>query len=212
MTMINRRFFSAAALILPMALSAAAALAGDEGLYEDVFDPQSSFVRVLAPGQPFAAVDGRRLSEFTAGLSSYVNVMPGTISLAYSGGTLDMAIMPSSHYTVVVMGGAAPVILTDDLKLNPARSDVSLYNLTSEAVDLYVPAARAVALKAVPPMQARSVALKAPLTLDFVSQSGGADIAMTPAVELKRRGGVSIVLTDSGAGHSAVAVANSYAR
>ncbi len=211
--MINRRRILAAGLALPLAFTAGASLATDAGLYEDVFDPQSSFVRVLAKGQGFAAINGTRVTDFTGGLSPYVNVMPGTIALAHAGGSENLTIAPSTHYTVILNDGAAPQVLTDAVQRNPAKSDVSLYNLSAEgAVDLFVPAARATALHAVPAMGAKSVALKAPLTLDFDFKAGDATLARVAAVSLERRAGVSIVLTGAQGGYQAVAVQDTYLR
>ena len=103
--------------------------------------------------------------------------------------------------------------MTDMLQLNPAKADVSLYNLSAQdGVDLYVPAARAVALQAVSANSGKSVALKAPLTLDFDMKNGERTLASVASVALKRRSGVSIVLTGAEGGYSAAAVANSYMR
>ncbi len=212
--MTTRRHFLATGLTLPICLAASSAIAaGDEGLYGDVFDPQSSFVRVLSTGRPFAAVGNTRLDDFTAGLSPYVNVMPGTVGLTHASGTSELSIDPATHYTVLLRDGADPMIMTDMLQLNPAKADVSLYNLSAQdGVDLYVPAARAVALQAVSANSGKSVALKAPLTLDFDMKNGERTLASVASVALKRRSGVSIVLTGAEGGYSAAAVANSYMR
>ena len=212
--MINRRSLLTTSLAFGVIAPVSPILAaGDTGLYEDVFDPQSSFIRVLAPGQAFAAVGGTRLSDFDGGLSDYVNVMPGSIALTHAGGTTDLQVAPSTHYTVLLQDGAAPLTLVDDLKLNPAKADVLLYNLSNrDGVDLFVPAARAVALKAVPMTGSKSVALKAPLTLDFDFRSGDETLASVAAVELKRRAGVSVVLTGANDRFAAVAVPNTYKR
>ena len=178
-----------------------------------MFDPQSSFIRVLAADQAVAAVAGKRLTEFDAGLSAYVNVMPGTVDITHSGGTTNLAVQPSTHYTVILRTGAQPQVVVDDLKLNPGKSDVSLYNLSNrDGVDLFVPAARAVALKAVPMVGSKSVALKAPLTLDFDFRAGEQTLTSVAAVKLERRAGVSVVLTGAEGGYAAKAVQNTYLR
>ncbi|WP_371156015.1 hypothetical protein [Jannaschia sp. 2305UL9-9] len=211
--MTNRRRFLATGLTASLLLGAPRAFANDDGLYEDAFDPQSSFIRVLAPDQAFASIGGTRVTDFDAGLSAYVNVMPSTLSVAFADGATDLDVAPATHYTVIARAGSAPLVLIDDLKMNPAKSDVSLYNLSGQdGVDLFVPAARAVALSAVPMAGAKSVALKAPLTLDFDFRAGEMVLASVPAVELKRRAGVSVVLTGDAGAYSAVAVPNSYLR
>lgn len=211
--MTNRRAFLASGLAMAFVLSASAALANDDGLYEDVFDAQSSFVRVLTSGRPFAAIGGRRLEGFTAGLSAYVNVMPGTVSLTHSGGTTDIPLAPGTHYTVLLGDEAAPVAMTDALQRNPAKADVSLYNISAASpVDLYVPAARAVALSGVPGIASSSVALKAPRTLDFDFCQGEEKLVTLAAVELKRKTSVSFVLSGAEGAFSAAAVPNTYVR
>lgn len=209
--MFNRRTFMTTTLTV--GLMGTSVFAGDEGLYQDAFDPQSSFVRVLSPEQTFASIGGKRITDYNGGLSSYVNVMPGSIELTHSGGTLPLSIAPSTHYTVVLQAGASPTVLTDTLELNPAKADVALYNLSNEGdVALYVPAARAEALKAVGAGATKAVALKAPLTLDFEMRRQGQTLAAVQGVALKRRGGVSFVLTSASGGYTAAAVANSYLR
>ncbi len=212
--MINRRSFISSGLAIAfVAPGTFAHAAGDDGLYASVFDPQSSFIRVLAPDQAFAVVGGTRINELDSGLSAYVNVQPGVVSVAHTGGTTDLTVAPATHYTVVLQQGAAPLVLVDDLKLNPAKADVSLYNLsTRDEVDLFVPAARAVALKAVPVAGSKSVALKAPLTLDFDFRVGDETLVSVAAVELKRKAGVSVVLTGGNGQYAAAAVSNTYMR
>lgn len=209
--MYNRRTFMTTTLAA--GLIGTSLLANDEGLYQDAFDPQSSFVRVLSPDQSFASIGGQRITDYSGGLSSYVNVMPGAVELTHAGGTLSLSIAPSTHYTVVLQANAAPVVLTDVLELNPAKADVALYNLSGEGdVALYVPAARAEALKAVGAGATKAVALKAPLTLDFEMRRQGQTLAAVQGVSLTRRGGVSFVLTGASGGYTAAAVANSYLR
>lgn len=211
--MTDRRTFLATTLAAALAWPATGVLAGDAGLYEDVFDPQSSFVRVLTTGQPFAAIGGTRIASFTAGLSGYVNVQPGAVDLTHPGGTQTLTIAPATHYTVILRDGAAPQILVDGVARNPAKSDVSLYNLSAEAgVDLFVPAARAIALHAVPALGGKTVALKAPLTLDFDLRRGETTLASVPAVALERRSGVSLVLSQAAGGYAAAAVPDTYLR
>jgi len=57
----NRRTFLFASLALTA--TANTAYAGDDALYADVFDPNSSFIRVLAPGETFASIDGKTIPE-----------------------------------------------------------------------------------------------------------------------------------------------------
>ncbi|MCT4372643.1 alginate O-acetyltransferase AlgF [Yangia mangrovi] len=216
--MITRRLFlaggSAAALFASIAsIAPSAARSGDEGLYRDVFDPDSSFIRILAPGQSFAAVDGKTIRDFTSGLSGYVNVMPGPITVSFSASSIDFVVAPSSHYTVVVPAQGEPLVTQDMLEMSPAKCDVTVFNLTPQpALSLYVPLAKAVAIDNLEPVESRSVALKAPLTLDLELRDGSQALATIAAVELKRKTGVTIVLTELDGTYSAAAVPNFYIR
>lgn len=204
--MIRRTFLALGAATLAMP-----ALAADDGLYPDVFDPNSGFVRVLAPGERFATIDGKTLRDLEAGVSAYVNVMPGDVEVALSTGTTRIAVAPGAYYTVVLTDGAAPKILQDAMENSPAKSDVAFYNLTGDdAVELYVPLAKATAIGDVPAFSGKSVALKAPLTLDFELRAGGATLASVEAVELKRKAGVSIILTELDGAYRAFAAPNVY--
>lgn len=211
--MISRRICLSRVILGSLCFAASTALAGDGALYEDVFDPNSSFVRILAPGQTFGSVNGNTLNDLQNGVSGYVNVMPGLIPVSFSDGSMDVEVGPSRHYTVVKMPGAEPEVFEDELELSPAKADVSLVNLTSQdPVNLYVPLARAVAIENVPSSEMRSIALKAPLTLDFDLRTGEESLASVSAVELKRKSGVTIVLSQNDEGFEAFAVPNTYVK
>ena len=196
-----------------LALGAGPAAAGDDGLYEDVFDPQSSFIRVLAPEQAFAAIDGGRVDDFEAGLSSYVNVMPGEVDIVLADTSTSLDVAPSTHYTVIFGDDGEPEVVVDALELSPAKADVTLVNMTErDGVELFVPAARAVAIPGVAASAASSVALKAPLTLDFGMRAGDETLATVAAVDLRRQSGVTVVLTGTGGAYEAVAIPNGYVK
>ncbi|MEM6695322.1 MAG: alginate O-acetyltransferase AlgF [Pseudomonadota bacterium] len=187
-----------------------AAYANDDGLYADVFDPNSSFIRVIAPGQTFATIGAKTLRDLEEGMSPYVNVMPGDIPVSLGSLETSVTAAPGAYYTVVISDGAATV-LEDEVTGSPAKSDVTVYNLAgAETVELYVPAAKATAIDAVAPLSGASVALKAPLTLDFELRSGGDTLASVAQVELKRKAGVSIILTQAGDTYRAFAAPNVY--
>jgi alginate O-acetyltransferase complex protein AlgF len=185
--------------------------ADDNGLYEDVFAPNSSFVRVLAPGQSLVSINGTTINDIQDGVSAYINVMPGDVTVSLSNGATTLNAQASTHYTVVVTGGEFTGTLVDAISNSPAKSDVSFYNLTDvTTAELYVPLAKAVAIADVNALEGKSVALKAPLTLDFELRTAEGILATVPQVALKRRSGVSIVLTGSDGSYSAIAATNGY--
>ena len=79
-----------------------------------------------------------------------------------------------------------------------------------ELVDLFVPAANAVAIGGVSSLEAQTVAVRAPLILDFELRTDGDVIAEVAQVELERGAGVSIVLIDGSDGVLAQVIENSY--
>lgn len=213
--MINRRtMMFAASLCAATSVTASFpsfARAADDALYQDVFDPNSSFVRVLAQKEAFAAINGETVRDFQAGISNYVNVMPGQIEVTLSGAGTVVDVAPSKHYTIISKEDGTLEVVEDSLSLSPAKADVSLYNLTGvTGIDLYVPIAKAVAIKDVGSEGSKSVALKAPLTLDFDLRSGTESLASVGGVELKRKTGVTIVLSENSGSFSAHAVQNTY--
>ena len=155
---------------------ATAGLAQDGGLYEDVPDPSASFVRVVAAAPTNAVIDTKTFDQLDGGISGYVVGADGTKTL-----------------------------VPEDITSNPAQAVISFFNLSDlPKVDLYVPAAKAVALPGVPMNGAANVALKAPLTLDFEVRDGDKVLASLPAVDLQRRGGVAIVLRGTAGNYTVV--------
>lgn len=180
-------------------------------LYEDVADPNSSFVRVVAPGQTVASINGKNVRDLASGVSDYVNVMPGEIDVVLPNGTGTVDAGPSTYYTVIFTEDGETQVITDDITNSPSKADISVYNLTDTPdIALFVPQANAIAIEDIGPMQGQSVAIKAPLTLDFELRSGEEVLASVAAVDLARGAGVSIVLLQTADGYSAFATANSY--
>ncbi len=198
-------------LAAAFAVQAGHAFANDDGLYEDVFAPNSSFVRVVAPGQSFVAIDGTTLRDIETGVSGFVNVMPGDIAISASSGSTSLEAGAGAHYTLIMLQDETVEIIEDKIANDPAKADVTLYNLSgAEDVELFVPLADAVAIEGVGSMSGETVSLRAPLTLDFEVRSGGETLTVVSGIDLQRGGGVSIVLTESGDGFSAEATTNTY--
>ncbi|WP_045997471.1 alginate O-acetyltransferase AlgF [Loktanella sp. S4079] len=203
----KRPFIAAIAAVLTQVSPSLA----DDGLYQDVADPNSSFVRVLAPGQTVASIDGESVRDISSGVSDYVNVMPGEIDVVLPSGTGVVEVSPSTYYTVLFTEDGQTEVITDDITNSPSKADISVYNLTDTAgVEVFVPQANAVALEGIEAMQGQSIAIKAPLTLDFELRAEGEVLATVSDVDLIRNAGVSIVLLQADDGYSAFATANSY--
>lgn len=198
----------AAAMLLS---SATFALAQDDGLYDAPVDPNSSFVRVLVPGSAVAVVNGTTVDNVTDGLSAYVNVQPGDIPVSAGDVSGSVTAEPGTYYTYAWSVEGEPLVLQDSPATDPSKATVYFYNLSDLAsVDLFVPTAKVKAIEAIAGDTAKSVALKAPLTLDFEVQADGQPVATVASLDLKRRGGVSIVFTGSNGSYTATAVENAF--
>lgn len=189
------------------------AAAQDDGLYDAPVDPNSAFVRVLVPGSAVAVVNGTTVDNITDGLSAYVNVEPGDIPVSAGDVSGSLPAAPGTYYTYAWSVEGEPLVLEDAPSSDPSKATVYFYNLSDLAsVDLFVPTAKVRAIEAVAGDSTKSVALKAPLTLDFEVQADGKPVASVAALDLKRRGGVSIVFTGSNGSYSATAVENAFYR
>lgn len=198
-------------LSIAVLVSLTSSAIADDGLYEGVFDPNSSFVRVVAPGQAVAAIDGETLRDLELGISKYVNVMPGDIEVVLPDGTVTVQAASSQHYSLLMTEAGETQIVIDEITNSPSKADVSFYNLTElEGIDLYVPQANALAISNVDPIQSRTISIRAPLTLDFELKSGDKVIATISQVELQRGAGVAILLKPNGDDFEAVQFSNVY--
>lgn len=200
--------------LLLSALPVPAALAQDAGLYEDVADPNAAYVRVITAPNSTALIQTTSLPGIASGISPYVAIPEaGEVRITVGATETVVTVAPGSWQTFVVAPDGTANLLTDAVAASPAQADVSFYNLSDlPAVDLFVPAAKAVAIGAVPVGRSGSVALKAPLTLDFEARDGATVLAAVTGVELRRRDAVTFVLRGSAGSYDLVATANSIAK
>jgi hypothetical protein len=207
--MINHGWIKAFALTLAVTVGLPA-FAQDGGLYEDVPDPNASFVRVVANNLTSAVIQNTALNDMPAGVSGYVVVNePGEISITAGIDESKVKVEPGKFYSFVVGADGTKTLVPENTSSSPAQAVVTVFNLSDKpTVDLFVPAASAVAVKGVGVNSSSSVALKAPLTLDFEIRDGDTVLASLSAVDLQRRAGVAIVFRGS-AGAYDVAMAPS---
>ena len=193
MTM-NRGWIKAFTLTLAVSV-ALPALAQDGGLYEDVPDPNASFVRIVGANVTSAVVDSTAFGDLPSGVSGYVVVpQPGEISITDGVDETKVTVEAGKYYSFVVGADGTKTLIAEDISSSPAQAVVTVFNLSDKpAVDLFVPAASAVAVKDVGMNSSSSVALKAPLTLDFEVREGDTVLASLAGVDLQRRGGVAVV-------------------
>jgi hypothetical protein len=189
-------------------------VAQDASLYEDVANPDASFVRVVDAKSPVAVIQSVSFDKIEAGVTPYV-VIDGDTEVQITAGetTATEAVQPATFYSFVVGADGTSALVVDKINRNPAQADVTFYNLSDIAsADLYVPQAKAIAIEGVKPNGGGAVALKAPLTLDFEVRDGETVVATVPTVDLKRREGVAVVLSGSAGSYTATVTPNALAR
>lgn len=193
-------------------LAACAAPAWGQDLYEAPLDPQSSFVRIIAPDQTVAVIGGQTFEAFSGGVTPFLNVPAGDISASVGAVSGTGMIEAASFYTFARTADGALVLLNDAIANSPIQADLVVYNLSDlPEVDVFVPAIGVMAIEKIAPVTSRHVSLKAPLTLQLQVQSGGTVLADLPAIDMQRRGGVTVVFSGSAGAYTAYAAQNTYA-
>lgn len=200
--------------VLALIALGSTSLAQDASLYEDVANPNSSFVRVVDAKSPVAMIQAVSFDSIVAGVTPYV-VIDGETEVKITAGELSATetVEPATFYSFVVGADGSSALVVDKITRNPAQADVTFYNLSDiPSADLYAPQAKAIAIEGVGVNEGGAVALKAPLKLDFEVRNGETVVATVPAVDLKRREGVAIVLSGTGGTYTATVTPNALAR
>ena len=202
------------ATLTVLVLLASAAQAQDGGLYEDVPDPNAAFLRVIGTDLTAATVNGTNLEGLDTGISPYVVITDaGDITVEADAQSSTATVTSATFHTLLMAADGTRTLVTDPLTLSPAQADVTFYNLSDiPAADLYVPAAKAKAIEAIAPNAGGSVALKAPLTLDFEARDGDTTLATAKDITLERRQGVALVLRGSGGSYELLSAPNDIAK
>ncbi len=195
-------------LIAALLATGQAAAQSDAGLYEPAPDPDASFVRLIAPDADYGTIATKAMNGMED-VTAYVSVPPGSVEVKAGGMNTTVQVEKGNYYTVVLGADDTPTTLTDTIIASPAKADLAFYNLTDKpGLSLYVPAATANVAEGVDPGATAAVSLRAPLTLDFEVRDGDTVVATIPAVELRRKEGVSVVITGSGGSYSGFASNN----
>lgn len=198
-------------LACALALTAAPALAQDNQLYENPADPNASFVRIVSPGETLAVVAGNTFENVSGGVTPYVTMAAGPVSASVGGLAGDGEILPASFFSFVAGSDGTLHLLQDEITNSPAKADLVFYNLSDlPSLDLFVPAAEAMALEGIEQNTSREVTLKAPLTLDFEVRDGATVLANLTAVEMRRRAGVTVVFSGAAGNYTAFSTENLY--
>ncbi len=200
-------------LLLACALTilAAPAFAQDNQLYEEPADPNASFVRIVSPGEALAVVGDKTFEDVQGGVTPYVMLMAGPVSVAVGNLATEGEIPPAAFYSFVVGSDGTLHMLRDMITNSPAKADLVFYNLSDvPEVDLFVPSVAALALEGIAQNTSRQVTLKAPLTLDFEIRDGDAVLAELPGIEMRRRAGVTVVFSGKAGAYTVFSTENLY--
>ena len=198
------------ALAAGIVFAAGPGAAQDDALYPAPSAPDVSFLRVFVPGDETVAVGGHTLQPGESGLTPYLEVAPGPVTISVSGEESTIEAGPNAHYSYIV-AGSEPKLLTDAISGSPTQADLVFYNLSDlQSTEIYVPEADAVAIAGVASGASGEVALRAPLTLDFEVRSEGQPIAEVDGVELVRSAATTVLLKGGPDGYEALAELNSY--
>lgn len=194
-------------------LSAAPMMAQDNQLYEDPADPNASFVRIISPGETLAVVGEKTFENVVGGVSPYVMLAAGPVSVAVGELVSKGDIPPTTFYSFVKGTDGTLHLLQDAITNSPAKADLVFYNLSDlPLVDLFVPTVDTVAIAAIAQNTSRQVTLKAPLTLNFEVRDGAKVLANLPAIEMRRRAGVTVVFSGSAGSYTAFSTENLYSK
>ena len=124
-----------------------------------------------------------------------------------------MTVEAGKYYSFVIGADGTKSLVPENISSSPAQAVVTVFNLSDKPmVDLFVPAASAVAVKGVGANSSASVAQKAPLTLDFEVREGDTVLASLAAVDLQRRSGVAIVFRGTAGAYDIVMAPSSLAK
>lgn len=198
-------------LACAFALVAAPVLAQDNQLYEEPADPNASFVRIVSPGETLAVVGENTFENVQGGVTPYVTLPAGPVSVAVGDLVGKGEISPTSFYTFLTATDGTLHLLQDSITNSPAKADLVFYNLSDIAsVDLFVPAVASLALEDIEQNTSRQVTLKAPLKLDFEVRDGAAVLASLPGIEMRRRAGVTVVFSGAAGAYTAFSTENLY--
>jgi hypothetical protein len=202
-------------LIIAMsaAMISGAVSAQDGGLYEKAIDPNSAFIRVLLPHNAVARIETKSFANVEDGLTPYVVVEPGEIEVSIGAATEKVSAASGRFYTAAFSEEGPVNVIEDKVTTSPSKANLTFYNFTGfDALDLFVPQAKANAIAALGPGQGKTVALKAPLTLDFSVLADGEVKATVEAIKLTRGGGTTIIAFEKAGGIRLTAIESSIAR
>lgn len=191
--------------------------ADDTALYDPAPPADSAFVRIInATGATVdATVGGASYSGVTApGISSYRIIPQGEQEVKIGDFSEKLNIAAGKYYSLALTekdGKKELTPLDDAIIKNPAKAMVYFYNLSDAPTSsLHAVKQKADIIADVKPGTSGSREVNA-LTIDVGVNAEGKEIKSFPGVELKRRTGVSFLLSGTGTGKQALMAASDIA-
>lgn len=200
-----KKFLSFLALAL-VALSGFSAQANDQELYDPAPPADSAFIRLINASSDSAPVTSSLGSVTFTGVTSpaitdYSVLKAGDYEMKVGEGSFDIHVEAGKYYTLALLtkeGKPSVTALEDAMVTNPAKAVVYFYNLSdSPKASLFAPQHKADIVAEIESGKGGAREVNA-LTLDLAITAGGKEIKAFPGVELKRRTGITFLLSGSG--------------
>lgn len=191
--------------------------ADDTALYDPAPPADSAFVRIINASGATAdvTVGGASYSGVTApGISSYRIIPQGEQEVKAGDFSKKLTITAGKYYSLALTekdGKKDLASIEDAIIKNPAKAMIYFYNLSDAPTSaLHAVKQKADIIADIKPGTSGSREVNA-LTIDVAVNAEGKEIKGFPGVELKRRTGVSFLLSGSGTGKEALMAASDIA-
>ena len=191
--------------LLPLLLFGSLALAQDtQGLYAPAPPPNSAFIRLInATRTPLkATLGGKSASAPKVGISSYLVVPQGKVSMTSGAAGVTLPLSAGKFYSAVWTGKTFK-LLTDSNADDRAKALLTLYNLSSKpSLDLKTADGKLSVVSGVKPGSSGDRAVNG-ITVDLAAFSGTKALATFKGVSLERGNAYAVVVTDAGSSFTA---------
>lgn len=212
-----QKLLSLFALLL---LSAGVATANDQELYDPAPPADSAFIRLINASNDTDPVTSSIGSvTFTSvaspSITDYSVLKAGDYEMKIGENSFDIHVEAGKYYTLALLtkeGKPSVTALEDAMVTNPAKAVVYFYNLSNAPkASLFAPQHKADIVAEIESGQGGAREVNA-LTLDLAITAGGKEVKAFPGVELKRRTGVTFLLSGSGENLTGTMQANNVKR
>lgn len=212
----NKFLFSSRMFSMLLLVAATPAMANDQELYDPAPPADAAFVRVLnagASGDISPTVGDAKYGKVAApGISAYRVVKQGTQSMKTGDTSESIEVTAGKYYTLALSGEGSVTTLSDAIIEQPSKAYVYFYNFSdAPKASLRATKQNVDVVGDVAANMGKHREMNA-LTVDLAVVADGKTIKEFPGVVLKRRSGVSFLLTGSGEAKQTVMMENNIQR